>query len=405
MKTLYGDLLFKRPRLRMALLCLIVSMSSTALAVNHSPSFIPGDEPYSSSCDGAVRFAGWIRSATDNNGDISSLRFKVLAVSNPDIFTVYPWVSWPSLSLNYQIKTGTPGGLHSEVTAVLINDSGTGSGGTSLPQTWKIYTVDCTDSESVELQNPLDTDNDGINNDVDADDDNDGIPDVDEGSGVLDTDGDGKADSIDLDSDNDSIPDQEELADADGDGLRDSEEPQGNDIQTDTDGDGVHDGRDLDDDNDGIIDSLEGAGRTDTDNDGVVDSRDLDSDNDGRSDLLESGLDLIVLTFNESWSLENEVGENGLVDLVETFADSGFPLNYPVDADADGVPDFQDVFSPLISDDEPVPSGAPQTVSTGLEGVGCTLIGSAGSGRFDPVLPISIVLAFLALARRRKFAP
>ena len=316
---------------------------------------------------------------------------------------VPPWVSWPSLSLNYQLKPGMPGGLFSEVTAVLKDDGGTENGGsdTSSPQSWKIHTVECNDQAQTSSELSVDSDGDGIVDDVDKDDDNDGIFDIDEGGGLLDTDGDGISDSVDIDSDNYSIPDQNEAGDSDGDGIRDSEEPRGSDTQTDTDGDGVHDGRDLDDDNDGIIDSLEGAGRTDTDNDGIVDSRDLDSDNDGRSDLLESGLNLIVLTFNESWSLENEVGKNGLVDLIETYADSGYPLNYPVDADADGIPDFQDVFSRLLSDDEPATGSARPMVSTGVEGVGCTL----GSSRSDPVLLIMMLLSAFAPLRQRKNAP
>lgn len=384
------------------MLCLFIFTSSQVQAFNNPPSFLPGDEPYSSACEGAVRFAGWMRDVTDNDGDHSALRFDVISVSNADIFIVPPWVSWPSLSLNYQLKPGTPGGLSSEVTAVLTDNAGTAEGGsdTSAPQSWKIHTVDCVDEESASPELSVDSDNDGIVDDLDTDDDNDGISDIEEGGGLLDTDGDGLSDSVDTDSDNDSILDQDESADTDGDGIRDSEEPYGSDIQTDTDGDGVHDGRDLDDDNDGIIDSLEGAGRTDTDNDGIVDSRDLDSDNDGRSDLLESGLDLIVLTFNESWSLENEVGKNGLVDKVETFADSGYPLNYPVDADADGVPDFQDISTRLLSDDEPAAVNARQTVSTGVEGVGCTL----RRGNADPVVLIAMVLSVFGLLRRRKTA-
>jgi hypothetical protein len=402
MKALYSIITGIPYPLRAALLCVLFSASSQVLAFNNPPSFTPGDEPYSSACDGAVRFAGWMQNVTDNDGDHATLRFEVISVSNADMFIVPPWVSWPSLSLNYQLKPGTPGGLSSEVTAVLSDDGGTEGGGsdTSSPQSWKIHTVDCVDKETASLELSVDTDNDGIVDALDTDDDNDGISDTEEGSGLLDTDGDETPDSVDTDSDNDLIPDQDETFDADGDGIRDSEEPRGIDIQTDTDGDGVHDGIDLDDDNDGIIDSLEGAGRTDTDNDGIVDSRDLDSDNDGRSDLLESGLNLILLTFDASWSLEDEVGENGLVDKVETFADSGYPLNYPVDADADGIPDFQDVISRLLSDDEPIAASAGQTVSTGVEGVGCAV----GRGGADPLLLIMSLLSFFALLRQRGFA-
>ena len=46
----------------------------------------------------------------------------------------------------------------------------------------------------------LDTDGDGVPDEIDADDDNDGIKDVDEGGETLDTDGDGIPNRIDLDS-------------------------------------------------------------------------------------------------------------------------------------------------------------------------------------------------------------
>ncbi len=376
-------------------LCLTTLAANPLFAeYNNPPSFEPGDEPTSSACDGLVRFAGWMKNVTDNNGETSQLRFRVTSVTNPQIFSVHPWVSWPSLSLNYQLQPGTPGGLVSEVTAYLKDDGGTADGGsdTSQPITWSIYTKDCTTQTD-----SVDTDGDGVANEVDPDDDNDGISDIDEGGGLVDTDGDGAADSLDIDSDDDLIPDENESGDTDGDGIRDSQEPVGIDVQTDSDGDGVHDGLDLDDDNDGIIDTLEGAGNIDTDRDGIVDSLDLDSDNDGRSDLLESGLNLIMLTFDASWSLEDDVGNNGLVDLVETFSDSGFPLNYPIDADADGIPDFQAPIASVFSNDETNLDDSPRVVATGLEGFGCTLGGSS----VDPVLLLAGLLAMFGLVRRR----
>ena len=380
---------------------LAVAGSNPLLAAfNNPPSFDPGDEPTSSACEGPVRFAGWMKNVTDNDGETSRLRFEVLSVSNPDIFSVHPWVSWPSLSLNYQLKPGTSGGLVSEVTAILKDDAGTEGGGsdTSQPQSWRIFTAEC--ETVVGSDDQIDTDLDGVVDDADEDDDNDGISDVDEGSGVVDTDGDGIADSIDLDSDGDLIPDQNEANDSDGDGLMDSEEPDGDDVRTDSDSDGVHDGIDLDDDNDGIIDVLEGAGTLDTDLDGVVDSRDLDSDNDGRSDLLESGINLIVLTFDATWSLQDEVGNNGLVDLLESFQDSGVPINTPVDSDADGIPDFQEVNSGgsgVRSNDEPDLTDREQVVATGLDGVGCAL----GRSGFDPILLLIMLFALLGLSRRQ----
>ena len=58
-------------------------------------------------------------------------------------------------------------------------------------------------SSSNPFEELIDTDNDGITNDLDLDDDNDGILDTDEGDGATDTDSDGTPDSLDLDSDDD----------------------------------------------------------------------------------------------------------------------------------------------------------------------------------------------------------
>ncbi|WP_435261469.1 PKD-like domain-containing protein [Tenacibaculum sp. nBUS_03] len=188
----------------------------------------------------------------------------------------------------------------------------------------------------------LDTDGDGILDNVDVDDDNDGIPDSSEGTG--DTDGDGIPDSLDLDSDNDGILDVDEGGNGDldtnGDGVIDSndtgyvdsdndgqaDDSVDTDEEPDTDGDGVPDYQDLDSDNDGINDVIEnGNGDLDTNNDGVIDSNDTggsDSDEDGISDSVDSDSS----NFGE--------GNGGEGDTVDT--------------DGDGVPDYQD----LDSDDD-----------------------------------------------------
>lgn len=115
----------------------------------------------------------------------------------------------------------------------------------------------------------LDTDGDGITNDIDIDDDNDGILDTDEGNGVTDTDGDGIPDSWDSDSDGDGVSDLIEGNDANHDGVADSS-PSGND----TDNDGLDDT--FDPDNGGTA-----VGMQDTDGDGTPDWRDTDDDADG----------------------------------------------------------------------------------------------------------------------------
>ncbi len=115
----------------------------------------------------------------------------------------------------------------------------------------------------------IDTDGDGIMNDVDVDDDNDGILDGVEWNGLIDTDGDGIPDSLDPDSDNDGVSDLIEGNDANHDGVADST-PSGND----TDNDGWDDT--FDPDNGGTP-----VGAQDTDDDGTPDFQDTDDDGDG----------------------------------------------------------------------------------------------------------------------------
>ncbi len=183
----------------------------------------------------------------------------------------------------------------------------------------------------------IDTDGDGIVDDIDLDDDNDGIPDIVEGSG--DSDGDGIPDSLDLDSDNDGIPDVIEAGgqDADGDGIIDGftdTDGDGMDDNTstnplpnpDTDGDGVNDVVDLDSDNDGIPDIIE-AGGQDADGDGVVDNF---TDNDG--DGFDDGVD----------TDDNNVPGSG--------DGTGTPYPNP-DTDNDGIKDYLD----LDSDNDGIP--------------------------------------------------
>jgi hypothetical protein len=103
----------------------------------------------------------------------------------------------------------------------------------------------------IELENPLDDDNDGLVN-VYEDDDNDGISNHDDD----DDDGDGAVD-VDNDLDDDGI-DNDEDVDDDNDGVHDDED-------SDDDNDGIDDYLDSDDDNDGIDDEDEDSTDTTTD--------------------------------------------------------------------------------------------------------------------------------------------
>jgi hypothetical protein len=256
----------------------------------------------------------------------------------------------------------------------------------------------------------------------DLDTDADGIADEVEGEG--DTDNDGVADKLDLDSDNDGIPDAIETAidtdkdgtpdyrdlDADGDGVTDADEAGHNapsiegvvtcmttvgtnglcdDLETAADSGTINysiryseqgqlkpDFQYADDsDGDGIADSKEKGPNPnqplDSDGDGVEDYLDQDSDNDGIPDLEETAAD----TDNDSvpdyldldadndgiWdaleagheklvdltegTIGGPFGLNGLADSVETAPESG-NLNYPLrNTDNAGAPDFQDTDS------------------------------------------------------------
>jgi len=138
---------------------------------------------------------------------------------------------------------------------------------------------------------------------------------------------------IPIDSDGDGIPDQIDL-DSDNDGIPDFIESQGENFvllsNTDTNGDG--------------IDNIFGTGITaaDTDGDGVPNYLDLDSDNNGVYDLTESGA--AIPDANNNGIIEGvPFGTNGLANLLETAPDSGI-LNYAVaDTDGDGVFDYIDL--------------------------------------------------------------
>jgi hypothetical protein len=173
---------------------------------------------------------------------------------------------------------------------------------------------------------PYDSDNDGTNNAQDLDDDNDGVSDLMEiaqgsspfnvdtnGDGLrdlgngMDSDADGLVDDIDPSLDLDTT--KAAVTDFDGDGWIDTQDPDWdndgieNIVDThpyDADNDGINDLLDLDDDNDGIPDTLDFVDSTltpsnvsrDTDNDGLPNSLDPDDDGDGILDTAEWGYHL-----------------------------------------------------------------------------------------------------------------
>ena len=213
--------------------------------------------------------------------------------------------------------------------------------------------------------NPMndDTDGDGIANYLDVDDDNDGLLTINEqadpngnhepedavdsdGDGIpdyldaidnsLDFDGDGVNNDIDIDDDNDGIPDVDEY-------------PSGLNPFADADNDGVPAFKDDDDNNNAIGDDNHAAEPAyDADGDGQANHLDVSSDTDNLYDHVESGrLSVPIGTdANNDGMLEGAVGANGLVDELETAPDSGI-LTYTLqDTDNDGLID------PIDNDDD-----------------------------------------------------
>ncbi|WP_054112698.1 Ig-like domain-containing protein [Marinagarivorans algicola] len=213
-----------------------------------------------------------------------------------------------------------------------------------------------------------DTDGDGVSDFQDLDSDNDGLPDNIEGD--VDTDGDGLSNYRDLDSDNDSLSDALEAGDnpaaprnsdgdnepdyldldSDNDHLLDSEESSGGQI-IDSDSDGVPNHRDGDSDNDGITDLNENAViiSKDSDGDGIADRFDADANNDG---LLDDGkIDVDTDGINDAvdadinGSIRADLDANGIIDTANSIDSDGdaIPNVLDIDSDNDGVPDLDEV--------------------------------------------------------------
>ncbi len=227
----------------------------------------------------------------------------------------------------------------------------------------------------------LDSDGDGIYDNIDIDDDNDGILDTveygslehdgdNDGDGVpnyldasydptdangdpvtgdgsatdyTDNDGDGIPDAYDFDGD--GIPNHLDL-DSDNDGILDIIESQpsigalalsGND----NDSDGLDDNFDADDNN---TDNIISAGTTPTDTDTGIgfddspDYLDIDSDNDGIPDIVEAHS---TSAYKNNLPIGN-VGVNGVdsrYENVDTYSPLGITI---VDTDIDTIPDYRD---------------------------------------------------------------
>ena len=192
----------------------------------------------------------------------------------------------------------------------------------------------------------LDSDNDGVADNIDVDDDNDGILDireVDLTTGEdIDSDGDGIVDRLDIDADNDGIVDNVEWqstiaeggeydyifplgTDSNGDGWDDAYDPASNGITYepwDMDLDGTPDYLDTNTDNEGEDDNVEGWDEFPNDSIADVSYIGSDADKDGLDDAYDT-----YNTTTEEWApRQNAIGSDA----------------YLQDTDDDGVRDWRD---------------------------------------------------------------
>ncbi len=219
--------------------------------------------------------------------------------------------------------------LISDIETVLVDEK-TVSGVTTDTTVLEDGTVDvefskpelAPDISGSDAEVPLDTDGDGIRDELDSDDDNDGVLDSSDAfplddTETVDTDGDGIGNNADTDDDNDGVLDNSDTFP-----LDDSE-------TVDTDGDGIGNNADTDDDNDGVIDTddafpLDNSETVDTDGDGVGNNADTDDDNDS------------VLDTDDAFPLDD-------TESIDTDGD-GVGNNADTDDDNDGVNDSEDAF-------------------------------------------------------------
>jgi len=281
---------------------------------------------------------------------------------------------------------------------------------------------------------PIDTDKDGIADNVDLDDDNDGVSDVQEfcnlgkkftclpnasdpsadddldripnyldalngitniGSGCIDANNDGACDVIlaIYDTDGDNIPDHLDL-DSDNDGITDLDEAGHN--QPDVDRNGVIDGLPIVFGKNGLYDPIDAdtssltAGSKfvpiDTDGDAIPDHDDLDSDNDGILDIREADYGYEILDKNSDGRIDITanlpVDANGLSFFISPFITNS-PIGYPKDFDGDGIPDWHDLDSDNDGINDVAEASLPDPDNDGIVGIGKPKVNNDGVATAD----------------------
>ncbi len=207
------------------------------------------------------------------------------------------------------------------------------------------------------IPNP-DTDNDGLDDRIDLDSENDGIPDVIEAGGE--------------DPDNDGRIGTGLITDTDGDGLSDIVDPNDNTTGTiddgpgtplpidNFDGDSLPNHLDIDSDNDGITDTTE-AGGLDVNGDGIIDGFDDSTTTDGWNDATAAsplpipntdgtgGVNYLDIDADDDGIPDNVEAQTtaGYIAPADAEAANGLDTNYPVgltpvSTDGDLIPDYLD---------------------------------------------------------------
>ncbi len=198
-------------------------------------------------------------------------------------------------------------------------------------------TPDYLDSDST-----LDSDGDGIPDNVDTDDDNDGVADTDEGNGSLDTDGDGKSDVLDTDDDGDGVETKVENTEAAT--LLTGRSLDGGIAYPDTDHDGIPNFRDSDDDGDGVLTKDELV-NGDTDGDGVRNYLDSDDDGDG----IPSKVDNTGLDPADTNLIDDDTDGDGIPNYLDSDDDGDTIPTKDEDLNGDGDPTNDDTDSDGIA--------------------------------------------------------
>ena len=279
---------------------------------------------------------------------------------------------------SFVISSALPTGLNFNTTTGAI------TGTASVPLTRTNFTISATNSDGTgsvtfALFIDLDTDGDGIGNNLDLDIDNDGIPNESDsdpdGDGTItngiDTDNDGINDTNDPDIDGDGILNNSD-SDVNGDGIIDNGPDTDNDgindaNDPDIDGDGISNGSDSDVNGDGILDNgsdIDGDGINDTndsdiDGDGIPNTSDSDVNGDG---TIDNGTDTDGDGINDSHDLD--IDGDGIPNTNDSDVNGDGTIDNGTDTDGDGINDAND--SDIDGD------GIPNTNDSDINGDGTT---------------------------------